>query len=507
MPRVLTERWFHCYDTPRGDLFTAESNRHPAKMAVGLCFRIFEHGEKRGYWEKGDTILDPMCGIGTTLICGAVLGYRCIGVELEGHFVELAWENVRYLAGKHLAERVAATQISIVQGDARQLSDLLANGCITSPPYAETMSSDSPGGIDWTKQKDGRTVSRPHSQGKIPNSYNAAVASPPYPSVFREEHPGTEGGQVALESERGGSFRGYSGVVASPPYGDLAVIQGAGVTHNILKTARERGMAAAVKLYRETVIDRLKAHGRWSDANIERHIEMALATAKDGGYGAVLSSPPYGGPVAHWEGQDPHPERTHSAIPSPSYGKNGAQIGNLRDPAGDIDAVLSSPPFSQEVNRDWHTEKYWNKDGNHPGGLPVERNYGSSEGQIEMLRDETYLAAMLQVYQQMRAVLKPSGVVCLVTKNPVRDGKIRRLDEDTIRLMDAAGFVFLERQMAMLASEHGEQLTLEGASELIRVERKSFFKRLFERKYPHLRVDNEDVLWFRKESHGEPRTF
>ena len=53
--------------------------------------------------------------------------------------------------------------------------------------------------------------------------------------------------------------------------------------------------------------------------------------------------------------------------------------------------------------------------------------------------------------------------------------------------------------MAMLADpetvQHG---MFEGTTVTHRRERKSFFKRLHEKKYPHLRVDHEDVLWFRK---------
>lgn len=90
---ISEAQWFGCYG-PRGDLFLPASNIHPAKMAVGLCYRIFEHGRERGYWQPGDVILDPMAGIGTTLVVGATLGYRCIGVELEDHFLKLAAANL-----------------------------------------------------------------------------------------------------------------------------------------------------------------------------------------------------------------------------------------------------------------------------------------------------------------------------------------------------------------------------------------------------------------------------
>lgn len=177
--RLETERWYGCYGA-RGDLFTQESNRHPAKMAVQLCYRIFEHGRARGYWTLGDTILDPMGGIGTTGIVGASLGYDVVLLELEHHFLSLAAANICVLRTR----MPSAGKISLLPGDARQLQTVLAraDAAITSPPYADRMSSDSPGGIDWTKQKDGRTKPRPNSQGNIPNSFSAtgAVTSPVY---------------------------------------------------------------------------------------------------------------------------------------------------------------------------------------------------------------------------------------------------------------------------------------------------------------------------------------
>ena len=39
-----------------------------------------------------------------------------------------------------------------------------------------------------------------------------------------------------------------------------------------------------------------------------------------------------------------------------------------------------------------------------------------------------------------------------------------------------------------------------GEDKTTRTERKSFFKRLHEKKFPHLRVDHEDVLFFRKQA-------
>ena len=109
----------------------------------------------------------------------------------------------------------------------------------------------------------------------------------------------------------------------------------------------------------------------------------------------------------------------------------------------------------------------------------------------------TYLSEMLRVYAALHRVLKVGGVCVLVTKNPVKNKQIRRLDLDTIRLMEAVGFVLIERKMAMLAEEmqHGH---LFGGPTTKKRERKSFFKRLYEAKHPELAVDHEDILIFRK---------
>src|SRR6266403_2706729 len=132
--QIVADKWTNCYESGRGDLFTKESNRHPAKMAVGLCFRIFEHGEKMGYWKKGDYILDPMAGVLTTGIVGACLGYKVLGLELETHFIEMARANIKFASKKF--HPLGACEIW--HGDARKLSEsIFPQAVVSSPPYAD----------------------------------------------------------------------------------------------------------------------------------------------------------------------------------------------------------------------------------------------------------------------------------------------------------------------------------------------------------------------------------
>ena len=69
----------------------------------------------------GDTILDPFCGTGTLLMEAALLGMKCIGVDIDGDQVQGARSNMKWLA-KDLGERI---EYDIFKGDSRRLSSLV----------------------------------------------------------------------------------------------------------------------------------------------------------------------------------------------------------------------------------------------------------------------------------------------------------------------------------------------------------------------------------------------
>lgn len=146
--------------------------QHPGKMARLLLRRIFFHGAKNGYWRRGDVVLDPFAGAGTTLLLGAYLGYRTVGIELEPKYnalwngyscdglpkrAEDAWCGetgkhpshwVRGSLQKNLSrlETLGAPMPMMLHGDSTQARQVLENahfsvaGSITSPPYAESVS-------------------------------------------------------------------------------------------------------------------------------------------------------------------------------------------------------------------------------------------------------------------------------------------------------------------------------------------------------------------------------
>ena len=118
------------------------SSRHPGKMLPELARQLIAE-----YCPPKGLVVDPMCGIGTTLVEAAALGCRAVGVELEPRWAELARSNLTHALP---ADRAALAEVRV--GDARQLHELLADLAgrvdllVTSPPYAcEAGVIDKPG--------------------------------------------------------------------------------------------------------------------------------------------------------------------------------------------------------------------------------------------------------------------------------------------------------------------------------------------------------------------------
>ena len=69
--------------------YLPESNRHPAKMLPEIARRAIDF-----YSSPGDLVLDPMCGIATTLVEAIHQRRQAIGVEVEPRWAALAAANV-----------------------------------------------------------------------------------------------------------------------------------------------------------------------------------------------------------------------------------------------------------------------------------------------------------------------------------------------------------------------------------------------------------------------------
>jgi hypothetical protein len=115
----------------RAGRYLPASTAHPAKMLPELARRIIAE-----YSPPGGLVVDPMCGIGTTLVEAAALGRRAVGVELEPRWAELARANLAFALPDG---QVGHGEVHV--GDARLLPQVLGDlaGTVdlvaTSPPY------------------------------------------------------------------------------------------------------------------------------------------------------------------------------------------------------------------------------------------------------------------------------------------------------------------------------------------------------------------------------------
>jgi len=83
------------------------------------------------YTEKGDFILDPMVGAGTTLIEAKLLARNALGLDINPQAIELTKKSLQF---KHHPPSKQKVQV----GDARDLSFLKDNSfdlVLTHPPY------------------------------------------------------------------------------------------------------------------------------------------------------------------------------------------------------------------------------------------------------------------------------------------------------------------------------------------------------------------------------------
>ena len=119
------------FATQRSGRYVPDSVQHPARMAPDLAAHII-----RTYTRPGDLVVDPMCGIGTTLVEAVHAGRLALGLDCEKRWVAIAEHNLD-LAGRQGAQ----TRGDVVHADARTLpEELVAQAgtaalILTSPPY------------------------------------------------------------------------------------------------------------------------------------------------------------------------------------------------------------------------------------------------------------------------------------------------------------------------------------------------------------------------------------
>jgi tRNA G10 N-methylase Trm11 len=172
------------------------------------------------YSTPGERVLDPMAGIGTSIVEATLLGRRAIGVELEKRWATLAEDNLDLMLAGPKRRRA-----EIRVGDARCLPEVLGrlSGTIdlivTSPPYAcdagtidreawrEGGSLCSPGTLNYSADR----ANLGHARGP---AYEVAMAEI-YAACFAVLRPGGRLAVVTKNTRRKGRTLDLAGLTVA----------------------------------------------------------------------------------------------------------------------------------------------------------------------------------------------------------------------------------------------------------------------------------------------------
>lgn len=459
---MTTTDWQGCYDEgwQGSGCLLPESFAHPAKFSFGLITRIVRHGIDQGYWKAGDTIGDPFGGVA----CGGIVcgyhGLNWVGCEIEPRFVELGNKNIAVHGPRWCAGELVSC-VQLLQGDSRKFAEVVGGhltGAVTSPPYAEGLGHGGEkknevgrGDVAYAERMYGRYGS---ADGQIEQlstgSINAAITSPPYAEAIgnpngidyskaKGKHDGLKP-SIARDSI-GGPYGTEAGQIGSLPSGDV-----------------------------------------------------------DG----IVTSPPYAStdtkPTKLGTGKGTRADGDSAGRNKGDYHypESDGQIGVLS--SGEVDAVTTSPPFESSLASGVLSEEMkaeMASRGHKPSASGESASYGDDEANIGNDSGETYWQAMAIVYQQMWLAMKPGAVAAIVVKDYVKNKARVPLCDDTCRLLEHVGFHVFERSRCWLVKERREP-SLFGGEHVTTKERKSFFRRLAEKKGSP-RIDFEEVIWCRKD--------
>jgi DNA modification methylase len=382
--------------------YVEESMCHPAKMPTYLCQKIINK-----YSKPGDLILDPMVGIGTTVVEAILLGRNAIGVEYEEKFVKICKRNIEKV-GLFREKMQNMGRAVIIKGDSRHLSQLLGENA-----------------------------------GLIDN------------------------------------------IAFSPPYADLSAKSGIdmkGRLHGRINLDKRKFTKQDLRHTLKTeIVDMVREKTYSSNpANI--------GNLPSGQIDTIITSPPFASSLAEPASDDTSKFKHGSAGKDYSDSKdNKEQLGNLN--YGKVDSIISSPPCSHpSYITQTQAEGKTHKSDIAPKIHAKSDGYSGSPENIGNMHKETYLEAMLNVYKECFSVLKENGLMILVTKNFTRKGEMVRLDLDTIKLCQTAGFAFKERKYRKLRS----------TSFWIRNYRKKFYQKYRDKITGHPSADFEGILVFQK---------
>ncbi len=245
------------------------------------------------------------------------------------------------------------------------------------------------------------------------------------------------------------------------------------------------------------------------------HGRIDFGAMSAGTVDAVVSSPPYASSNQDYESGWKYIDKTKTKEPFRGGPSNlvasyGTTPGNLAAlPPGDVaevtvDCVVGSPPYEEQVVNKGKRNMDSIKDvpitaAQHWGRTTAEQShyldtYGTTPNQLGAERGDTFWAALREIVLQCRQILRVGGALAWICKDFVRKKARVPFTDDVCRLLESCGFRVVTRARCWLVKETARFVDLNGEEVVEKTERKSFFRRLAEKKGSP-RIDYEEVVF------------
>ena len=427
--------------------FPEDAVRHPAKANLNLIDFLIDR-----YTKERDLVLDPMAGTGSTCVLAALKGRDAICIDIELLFYQ--WmEKAREIVEKTPMLGRKGKIINIL-GDARRLSELLKqiDIIITSPPYAETISHKSGGPVKKIVNVGISTITartysyNPDNIGNLPLplGIDTIITSPPYESALEGTSRHTRGGIASRDP-----VLAQSGTYSTPNPDNIGNLRSKDEEYKMLEHEKENFINPEVD-----VIITSPPYAHESTASEPTKLEL------EGKFKMGHSK------------EVPYTDDDYR-----SWDKRfGGNIGKLKM----FVRMPASPEEADYVdNRPERKGTLWEYT---KEVLVTPENVTEIQGRkrLDRGRGETYVEAMMKVYNEMYKVLKPNGYAIVIIKPFVRNKQVIDLPYYTWLMMKKAGF------------------RLEKIYKL-RLETQSFWRILYYKKYPDVpRINHEYIIVCKK---------
>ncbi|GAA2011213.1 hypothetical protein GCM10009799_44340 [Nocardiopsis rhodophaea] len=219
------------------------------------------------YTRPGGGVLDPLCGIGTTLVEAAHLGREALGVELEAKWASIARVNLE-LAAVQGADGVG----EVHAGDAREVAGELASGAwagkasllLTSPPYGAMTH-----GLVRSRRDGAEKVERwSHTYNRTRNRAESRLSAPGGPAEVVHADPGHVPPAARTGAVVAGTahpYRMQGKLVDFPGQVSQAAVRAGLVPHEkcvaLLCALRDGGVVSRASFFQLIETQRLRAKG------------------------------------------------------------------------------------------------------------------------------------------------------------------------------------------------------------------------------------------------------